>query len=132
MKIYLDTCSIQRPNDAPASARVKIEAEAVLVALDLVAAGKIELCSSDVLLYEISRNPDEFRKIFALETLKLAKTHIELNEPIEKRANELSGLGLSLLDALHLASAEFANATCFCTADDKLYNRAKKNRQERH
>ncbi|MEW6381251.1 MAG: PIN domain-containing protein [bacterium] len=44
---------------------------------------------------------------------------------MENRARELSRSGIRPLDALHLASAEEAEADYFCTCDDKFLNRTK-------
>ena len=48
-----------------------------------------------------------------------------LDEDIEIRAHEFLKLGFKPLDALHLASAEAANANYFCTCDDRFLRRAK-------
>ncbi|MCX7113610.1 MAG: hypothetical protein NTX45_26680 [Proteobacteria bacterium] len=55
--IYLDTCSIQRPLDDKSQPRIYLEAEAILAILQLVEAKELELLSSDVLGYEISKIP---------------------------------------------------------------------------
>ena len=125
MKIYLDTCSLQRPLDSKNQIRIILEAEAVLGILALCESGKIELVSSEVLLFEIDRNPNMTRQEYALEVLSKAKTFVVLNEQMEKRAREFDALGIKPLDALHLASAEEAQADYFCTCDDKFLKRAK-------
>ncbi len=50
---------------------------------------------------------------------------VVLHETIERRARELHVLKFKPLDALHLASAEIAQADYFCTCDDKLLRRAR-------
>ena len=57
MRIYLDTCAVQRPLDNKAQMRIILEAEAVLGIIGLCDAGKVDLVSSEVLLYEVERNP---------------------------------------------------------------------------
>ncbi|MCS7289890.1 MAG: hypothetical protein NZ699_12235 [Roseiflexus sp.] len=47
IKVYLDSCAIQRPLDTPTQTRVALEAEAVLGILFLCDAGRIELVSAD-------------------------------------------------------------------------------------
>jgi predicted nucleic acid-binding protein len=49
---------------------------------------------------------------------------VTLTEEIKKRAAELEGFGFRGVDALHLASAEAANADFFCTCDDGIINKA--------
>lgn len=55
MRIYLDTCSIQRPLDTKSHPRIALEAEAVLVIVSLCQSNNVELVSSDALLYEARR-----------------------------------------------------------------------------
>ena len=87
--------------------------------------GTIELVASDALLFETERNPNLDRREYALAALSRAKTFVALDEQVENRAKELSRVGLRPLDALHLASAEVAQADYFCTCDDKLLRQAR-------
>jgi len=73
MKVYLDSCSLQRPLDDKSQLRIRLEAEAVLSVLDLVKAGRIQLVSSDTLDFEIGRNPNPTRYDFASETIAGAR-----------------------------------------------------------
>ena len=125
MKIYLDTCSLQRPLDSKTQIRIALEAEAILGVIALCEAGDIELISSEVLVFEVERNPRMERKEYALAVLSKAKSFIVLDEHIESRAREFNRLGMKPLDALHLASAEAAGADYFCTCDDRFLKRAK-------
>lgn len=120
MRIYLDACSFQRPLDDRSQPRINIEAEAVLTILQLIESGHLELLSSEVLLFEIDRIPNQYRKGQATEMLKLATHVIELNDEIEAQADKLVKTGVKPLDALHLASASWAKVDYFCTCDDKL------------
>lgn len=125
MKIYLDTCSLQRPLDSKTQIRIILEAEAILSILGWCESGGLILVASDVLTFEIERNPNPTRREYALEALTKAKYWAALNEPIESRARILSSAGIKPLDALHLASAEAAQVNYFCTCDDKLLRRAR-------
>ncbi len=124
MRIYLDTCSIQRPLDSKTQSRIAIEAEAVLAILSLMEVGKLELVSSEALLFEMARNPNANRKQFAWELLQQAALFVDLNESIEHRAKELVERGLRPLDALHVAFAEEAMADFLVTCDDKLLKKS--------
>jgi len=126
MKIYLDNCSLQRPLDSKTQIRIILEAEAVLSILGWCETGILTLLASDVLTFEIERNPNLTRREYALEALGQAQQWVTLTEPIESRARFLQTFGLHPLDALHLASAEVAEADYFCTCDDKLLRRARK------
>lgn len=126
MRIYLDTCSLQRPLDDQWPLRNRLEAEAVLSILDLVKAGHFELMASDVLIFEIARNPYPMRRSFALKVIGDAPIYVQHSKTVAQRAEELREIGLEALDSLHLASAEAGKADLFCTCDDALLRRAKR------
>ena len=124
--VYLDTCSIQRPLDDKSQVRVAIEAEAVIMLVSLCEPNAFQLVSSDALVFEQERNPNSRRREFSQQILQLAKIFIESNNSVLNRAEEWQKNGLSLLDAIHFASAIEANADYFCTTDVKLYRQIKK------
>jgi predicted nucleic acid-binding protein len=125
MRIYLDCCSLQRPFDDKTQPRIAVEAEAVLVILALCESGHMSLISSDALLFEINRIPDQDRKDDALEILKIANETVELTSEIEAQARRMKPSGLKPLDALHLAFASLSRVDYFCTCDDKFLKKAK-------
>lgn len=122
MKIYLDTCSIQRPLDSKTQIRIIMEAEAILGILTLCETGQLELVSSEALQYEVQQTPHPIRRDFGLEVLSKAASVVTLNETIENRARAFGQIGLKALDALHVASAEAADF--FCTCDDHVLKKA--------
>jgi predicted nucleic acid-binding protein len=123
VRIYLDTCSLQRPLDSKAQIRVLLEADAVLGLLSLCQAGEIELVSSEALLFEVERNPNTARREYTLGALSGAASFVPLGEPVEERARALNARGLKPLDALHLASAEEGRADYLCTCNDRFLRR---------
>jgi len=125
MKIYLDSCSLQRPLDTKDQVRIAIEAEAILTILTLCESGTYELVSSEALIFEAQQIPNIPRQEYAFEVLSKTKIFIRINDEIEKRAQELTEIGIGPLDALHLASAEQARADYFCTCDDKFLKKAR-------
>ena len=125
MKVYLDTCSLNRPLDDKRQPRVALEAEAVLPVLTLCEAGQLVLVSSDVLLFEIQRIPHAQRRTVMTEIVGRAGLFIQLTDQIERRAHALEQRGIKALDALHLASAEAEQVEYFCSCDDRLVRRAK-------
>jgi predicted nucleic acid-binding protein len=125
MRVYLDCCSLQRPFDDRSQPRIAVEAEAVLVILALCESHYVRLISSESLLFEIGRIPDQTRREDALAILKLANENVELTTEVEALARKLMASGLKPLDALHLASASTAKADYFCTCDDKFLRKAK-------
>jgi hypothetical protein len=60
--IYLDACCINRPFDDQSQARIRLEAEAVLLLLAEIGEGKLRWIGSNVLEYEVSRTPDLQRR----------------------------------------------------------------------
>ena len=124
MKIYLDVCAIQRPLDTPEQIRIVLEAESVLGILALCDVGRLELVSSDVLIYETEQNPLLVRQEHAKAILSKANVVIRLSDEIKSHSSELEESGLKPLDALHLASAEAGKVDYFCTCDDRLLRRA--------
>lgn len=124
VRVYLDTCSIQRPLDSKTQIRIILEAEAVLGVLTFCETGIVELVNSEVLQFEVARTPNLARREYALEVLSRAHTFVELNQEIEQRARDFHRQGIKPLDALHLAMAEAADADYLCTCDDDFYKRA--------
>ena len=125
MKIYLDTCSLQRPMDDKSQIRVILEADAVLAILDACAAGQADIISSEALLFEIERNPNMARQQYAIEVLSQASVFVSISDDVEDRARHLHAQGLSPLDALHVASSEAALADFLCTCDDRFLRKAR-------
>lgn len=97
----------------------------MLVILALCESHHLGLISSDTLLFEIGRIPDQTRKEDALAILKMAKETIKLTAEVEALVRKLTSSGLQPLDALHLASASTAKADYFCTCDDRFLRKAK-------
>jgi predicted nucleic acid-binding protein len=126
MKVYLDSCSLQRPLDDRSQLRIRLEAESILSVLDLVKAARIQLVSSDTRDFETGRNPNPTRYEFASETIADATTHVRLTHAVQNRAHELNQKGIDTLDSLHLASAEAAEVDLFCTCDDTFLKKAKR------
>ena len=125
MKVYLDSCSLQRPLDNRSQIRIALEAEAVLGILALCEAGQLDLISSDVLEFETAQISHPIRREHTLAVLGIATAHVELSDQIEQRARHFVRLGIKPIDALQLASAEAAESDYFCTCDERLLNRAK-------
>ncbi len=124
MTVYLDVCCLNRPFDDQSQNRVRLEAEAVLSILEMAAAGKLKLASSDIIDDELSQMPDEERREKVEMLLDASSKHVSLTAGIERRATQFHKWNISPLDALHLASAEAAHADCFLTPDDYLIRRA--------
>jgi len=120
VRVYLDTSTLNRIFDNQSQARIYLEATSVLVIFSLIEKQIVDIVSSDILLFENSKNPYNERNIFVGSVLKMAKSFQALNTKILKRAQELETDGIKGLDALHLACAEGLNVDYFITCDDKI------------
>jgi len=124
MRLFLDTCSLNRLWDDQKQVRVHLEAESVIYILDSAKRGKEELVSSDYLLAEILDNPDPVRRADVMTLLRPAVLNISEHPDIEQRASELKEWNITDFDALHVAAAEAASCDYLLTTDDKFFRRA--------
>jgi predicted nucleic acid-binding protein len=125
MRIYLDTCCLHRPLDDCTQLRVRLEAEAVLGILTAVESGRLQMIASEVLVFEIHRNPHPQKQAFVLAIIESCSTEIQIDDQIERRAISLQNQGFKAFDALHLACAEAGSVDYFCSCDDRLLKKAK-------
>jgi len=125
MRIYLDTCCLQRPCDDQTRPRIRVETEAVLAILAAVQAGELSLLNSEALEYEINRIPDESRRNEVFAVLALAHERIEITDTVEILAESLEKSGLRPMDAVHVALAATARVDFFVTCDDRLLNKGR-------
>lgn len=120
MRIYLDNCVFNRPFDDQTQGRIRTETEATLHILQEIAAGGIELIWSYVNESENLRNENEEVKKSIFGWREVARIEVLETENLLRSADLLLELGLSVGDALHVASAAEGNADLFLTTDDKL------------
>lgn len=125
MRVYLDSCCLQRPFDNQTQPRIRVETEAVFAILASVQAGELSMLNSEVLEYETSRVPDEVRRNEVLAILALADERLEVTDAVVALAESLENQGLRAMDAIHLAVASVAKADYFVTCDDKLLRNGK-------
>jgi predicted nucleic acid-binding protein len=126
MKVYLDTCSLNRPFDDQTQPRIRLEAEAVLWVLKQVDLGRFTLCDSDVLRFENHKNPDLSKQAKVEELLHRGQEYAKITKHIEERARQLARRGMQPLDALHVASAESLKADVLLTCDDRFIKAARR------
>ena len=120
--IYLDSCCYNRPYDDLSSDKVRLESEAVLTILEHNEHQTWTVLSSDIIVDELDRIVDMFKKEKVFTLLSSVTEYIEINEHIIGRARELGKRGIKPFDALHIASAEFEEVDVFLTTDKKLIN----------
>ena len=125
MRVYLDTCCLHRPLDDRSHLRIRLESEAVLGILTAVETGHLQMISSEVLVFEVRRNPHPQKQAFVLAIIESCSTEIRIDEQTELRAISLQNQGFKAFDALHLACAEAGSVDYFCSCDDRLLKKAK-------
>lgn len=126
MRVYLDSCSIQRPLDTFTVLRNKLEAEAVLGIIGYCESGVLTLVSSEVLVFEMEQNAQAVCKEHAQAVLAKAGIFIALDTGVEQRAAAFVRRGIKPMDAVHVAVAEVAAADRFCSCDDRLLRKLKR------
>lgn len=123
MRIYLDNCCFNRPYDDQRQLRISLETQAKLSVQDSIRSGEIELVSSFVLLYEISRSPNttSARSIeeFVEEYSAIFVSDMNLDK-IELLAEDIQSTGVKKMDSWHVACAIIAEAEYFLTTDKRL------------
>jgi len=125
MRIYFDTCALNRPFDDRDQQRIAVECEAMLILLQLIEQGSLEFVSSEAVVREVERTPDESRRVDLFELLRLAHSNLLMTVDVTRRAAELSAMGFKTFDALHVAMAEGGGVDVFCTTDDRLAKRCR-------
>ncbi len=123
MKIYLDNCCYNRPYDDQRQLRISLETQAKLNIQDSIRNGEIELVSSFVLLYEISRSPNttSARSIEEFVEKYSAIFVSDKNlDKIETLAKDIQSTGVKKMDSWHVACAIIAGAEYFLTTDKRL------------
>ncbi|HUE69295.1 MAG TPA: hypothetical protein VMP01_00240 [Pirellulaceae bacterium] len=84
MKVYLDTCCLNRPLDDRSQPRVNIEAEAVQSILKRCEQGDCQLVNSDTLAFEVAQTASEERRAFLEEELAIAGERVAI-ESVDDR-----------------------------------------------
>ena len=125
MRLYFDTCTLNRPLDDKTQLRVALEAEAVLGLLALCEEQQETLVSSEPLLLENERNPQPQRKAYVGAILEQAMDAIIVNDDVRQRARVLEERGFKAFDALHVACAEAGSVDYLCTCDDRLLRKSR-------
>jgi len=129
MIIYLDVCCLNRPFDDQTQDRIHLEAEAILSILNHGRTAGWSVIGSDAIDYEISKMPDNDKRLMVQILSTVHDAHVRVDAGIEKRALEPKRVGLKPLDALHVACAEKGKAEILLTTDDNLLSKALKNKR---
>lgn len=130
IRLYLDTCCLNRPLDNQGQERVRLESEAIIVILRNVARGEWALIGSGALDDEIAAIPDPEHRKQVQEIARTATEYASLGTASRDRGRELQAMGVPGYDSLHLACAEAAGADVLLTTDDAFVRRARRLRHD--
>jgi predicted nucleic acid-binding protein len=126
MKVYLDTCSLNRPFDDQGQERIRLETESVMIILARLSRKEWIWLASQALEIEIDRSPGVDQRSRLQRIAGYAEQIVAIGKKELERASELEQLGFSGFDAVHLACAESGGADIFLSTDDRLLKRAKR------
>lgn len=125
MLIYLDLCCFNRPFDDQAQSRIRLETEAKVAIQQHLRDGQHQLVWSHILDFENSLNPFGDRRDSVSQWRPLAVRRISHDEQLVALARQLSQLGLTEYDALHVAAAITGKVDLFVSTDDRLVKKLK-------
>jgi predicted nucleic acid-binding protein len=123
-RVYFDPSALNRPFDDQGQIRIRLETEAVEHLLRAVDDRTLEWISSDIVLFEVAKCPDEERRGMLQMLCQGAAERVPLAEDVGRRGRELRAQGLGDLDALHLAAAERGGVEVLLTTDDQFIRAA--------
>ena len=132
LKIYLDTCCLNRPFDNQTQTRIRRETEVIRWIIPQFQIGYWHWISSEILIDEIDRISDLNQRFEIKDRLADAHQTVPLRASEISRGKQLEELGFKESDALHLACAESGAADIFLTTDDGLLKRAEGNSLHLH
>lgn len=117
MRVYLDNCCYNRPFDPQSDLRIVLETLAKMQIQSMMRLGHLEYVWSDILVYEVTKNPFLDRRNVIFEWMDRASVYVESTSDVVAHGRELETLGIKPKDALHLASAKKAECDWFLTTD---------------
>ena len=123
VRVYLDTCCYNRPYDDQRQIRISLEAQAKLHVQSMIEKGELQLVSSYMLDYEVSRNPYEARQKTIRSLIdENAGVYVDKSYEVEAEtlAENIKSTGVKSADALHVACAMIAECDYMLFTDDRL------------
>lgn len=126
LKVYLDTCCVNRLFDLQIQDRVQRETQAIVRILHNFFTQRWDWLSSDVLEEEIRADSDSERRARVKSVMEHVRYTLSVDVKEETRAEELESLGFRHYDALHIACAESGGADVLLTTDDRMLGLAKR------
>jgi len=123
-RIYLDNCCLGRLLDEKDQGRIRFEAEAVMVIMELIQTGHVTWVSSPALANECRRNPDPKARQWAESMLEHVDVMVGFESSDQRKVEKLERAGVGAYDAIHLVAAEKGRCEALLTTDDKFIKKA--------
>lgn len=126
MRIYLDTCCVNRIFDHQTQDRVKRKTQAIIQILGYFVTMRWDWLSSVILEDEVNADADSERRSRVKSVMEYVHYTLSIGAAEEIRAEALESLGFKHYDALHIACAESGGADVLLTTDDRMLRLAKR------
>lgn len=130
MKIYLDTCCVNRLFDLQTQVRVQRETQAMGRILHNFFTQRWDWLSSEILESEVNAISDSRRRSRVKSVMEYVHYTLSVGTEEDIRSEELESLGFKHYDALHIACAESGGADVLLTTDDRMLRLAKRHRAQ--
>jgi predicted nucleic acid-binding protein len=128
MRIYFDTCCLNRPFDDQSQNRIHLESEAIIIILNKLYKGELEWIGSKVLDIEVENIPNIEKRRYLTKILEFVHESLQIEDDDLVRAKQLKEIGFKSFDSMHIACAERGNVEILLTTDDKLLKLAERSK----
>jgi hypothetical protein len=128
MRIYLDTCCLNRPFDDQSQNRIHLESEAVIIIMNKLYKSEWKWVGSQVLETEIENTPNVEKKLNLIKLINFIHESIIIQNEDLERGKQIERIGFKPIDAMHIACSERGNVDIFLTTDDNLLKLANKSK----
>jgi predicted nucleic acid-binding protein len=122
LRLYLDSCTFNRPFDDQNQLKIKLETEAKLFIQQGILNNEHELVWSYILEYENSQNKFDDRRNAIYDWKNIAKIYCTENDKIIEYAENLKIKNIRTKDALHIACGVYTHSDYLITTDRQLFN----------
>ncbi|CAN2047463.1 PIN domain-containing protein [Candidatus Magnetomoraceae bacterium gMMP-1] len=128
MRIYFDTCCLNRPFDDQTQNRIHLESEAIIMIMNKLYKSEWKWIGSQVLEIEIENIPHIEKRLYLSKLLNFIHELLIIQNKDVERGKQIEKIGFKPFDAMHIACAERGNVDIFLTTDDKLFKLADKSK----
>lgn len=123
LKIYLDSCCYNRPFDDLTQLKIKNEAVAKMYIQSLIKFDSLDLYTSFMLSYEISKIPFEKNRehiIYFINEHSSFHVGEAKKSEVTPASIEIMETGIKYKDSIHMACSLFAECDYFITTDKRI------------